>query len=249
MAAVSYLNTVPLVWGMMQGEQKDLFDLQYCVPSECADRLRNGTADIGIVPVVEVARQQLYHLPGSGIACRGPVRSVLLFSKVPPAEIRSFAADTSSRTSAMLTRVILSKRYDARPEVIPMAPDLGTMLTRADAALIIGDPALLLDPEKLPYHCLDLGEEWVEMTGFPMVFAVWAGRPEVLTDEVAEAFAASAEAGVAAIDQIAIEQAPIRGLTEAMTRRYLTRHTAFILDESDYHGMKLFLKYVAEIEA
>ena len=234
---------------MMRGAQKDLFDLRYCVPSECADRLRNGTADIGIVPVVEVVRQKLYHLPGTGIACRGPVRSVLLFSKVPPTQIRSFAADIASRTSVMLTRIILAKRYDARPTVIPMAPDLDLMLAHADAALIIGDPALLLDPEKLPYHCLDLGEEWVEMTGFPMVFAVWAGKPEVLTDEVAEAFAASAKAGLDAIRQISIEQAPIRGLTEEMTRRYLTRHTAFILDESDYHGMKLFLTYVAEIEA
>jgi len=234
---------------MLEGEQKDLFDLEFCVPSECADRLRNGTADIGIVPVVEVMRQNLHHLPGTGIACRGPVRSVLLFSKVPPSEIRSFAADTSSRTSVMLTRVILSRRYDVTPQVIPMAPDLEAMLEKADAALIIGDPALLLDPEKLPYHCLDLGEEWVEMTGFPMVFAVWAGRPEVLTEDVAEAFAASAAAGVAALDELSAQQAPVRGLTLEMTRKYLTRHTAFLLDENDYHGMKLFLKYVAEMEA
>jgi chorismate dehydratase len=149
----------------------------------------------------------------------------------------------------MLTRMILAKRYGSKPEVIPMAPDLNAMLARADAALIIGDPALLLDPEKLPYHCLDLGEEWVGMTGFPMVFAVWAGRPEVLTPDVAEAFAASAAAGVAALDRIAAEQAPVRGLTEELTRRYLTLNTAFILDESDYHGMKLFLKYVAEMES
>ena len=235
---------------MMQGGQQNLFDLDFCVPSECADRLRNGSADVGIVPVVEVARQGLHYLEGSGIACRGPVRSVLLFSKVPPGEIRSFAADTSSRTSVMLTKVILARRYGGvKPLVIPMPPDLDAMLARADAALIIGDPALLLDPEKQPYHCLDLGEEWVEMTGFPMVFAVWAGRPEVLTDDVAEAFAASAAAGVADLDRIAAEQAPVRGLTEELTRRYLTRNTAFILDESDYHGMKLFLKYVVEMES
>ena len=235
---------------MLQGEQKDLFDLQFCVPSECADRLRNGAADIGIVPVVEVSRQRLHYLEGTGIACRGPVRSVLLFSKVPPGQIRSLAADTGSRTSVMLTRVILAKRYGGvKLDVIPMAPDLGAMLARADAALIIGDPALLLNPEELPYQCLDLGEEWVEMTGFPMVFAVWAGRPEALTEEVAEAFAASAEAGVAAIDRIAAEQAPVRGLTLELTRRYLTRNTAFTLDENDYHGMKLFLKYVVEMES
>ena len=235
---------------MLQGEQKDLFDLQFCVPSECAERLRHGTADIGIVPVVEVSRQRLHYLEGTGIACRGPVRSVLLFSKVPPGRIRSIAADTSSRTSVMLTRVILARRYGGvKLDVIPMAPDLDAMLARADAALIIGDPALLLDPEKLPYQCLDLGEEWVEMTGFPMVFAVWAGRPEALTEEVAAAFAASAEAGVADIDRIAAELAPVRGLTLELTRRYLTRNTAFMLDESDYHGMKLFLKYVVEMES
>src|SRR5207248_359598 len=104
-------------------------------------------------------------------ACRGPVRSILLIAKCPAPEIRTLAADTSSRTSVELARVILSRRYGAMPVRIPHAPDLPAMLRAADAALIIGDPALALDPAHLPYRVYDLGAEWVEMTGLPMVFA------------------------------------------------------------------------------
>src|SRR5690242_9592708 len=158
--AVSFLNTVPLVWGMLHGEQRDLFDLSFAIPSECANRLADGRADIGIVPAVELNRQRLYILRGTGIACRGPVRSILLISKAPFSQIRSLATDSSSRTSVMLARIILSKKYGAEPELLSHPPDLSSMLQTCDAALIIGDPALLLDPAALPYRVLDLGDEW-----------------------------------------------------------------------------------------
>src|SRR6478672_1158984 len=80
--AVSYLNTLPLVWGMLKGGQQDLFDLSFCVPAECADRLGTGAAEIGIVPCAELPRLGLSIIRGTGIACRGPVRSILLISRV-----------------------------------------------------------------------------------------------------------------------------------------------------------------------
>src|SRR5258708_5877983 len=161
---------------MLHGEQSDTFDLSFCLPSECADRLQDGRADIGIVPAIELARQDLVITADTGIVCRGPVRSILLISKAPFEKVRSVAADSSSRTSVALTEIILRKKYGAEPVMLPSAPDLAAMLEDCDAALIIGDPALRIDPSQLPYRVLDLGAEWTGMTGLPLVFGVWGGR-------------------------------------------------------------------------
>ena len=155
--AVSYLNTVPLVWGMLHGRQKGLFDLLFRVPAECADLLAAREVDVGILPCFELLRQDLGTVPGVGIACRGPVRSILLISKCPLGQIRTLAGDSSSRTSVALARILLERRYGAVPRVIPFAPDLTAMLDAADAALVIGDPALRIDPAGLPYEVEGLG--------------------------------------------------------------------------------------------
>ena len=172
---------------MLHGPQQGLFDLDFRIPSGCADDMAAGAADIGLIPSFELTRQDLEVIPGPGIACRGPVRSILLISSRPAPEIRTLAADSSSRTSAELVRIVLERRFGAAPESISHPPDLEAMLRIADAALIIGDPALRIDPARLPYHVYDLGGEWVEMTGLPMVFAVWAGRQGVVSPEVAYA--------------------------------------------------------------
>ena len=161
---------------MLHGDQRGIYDLSFAIPSECADRLADGRADIGIVPAVELNRQKLNIICGSGIASRGPVRSILLISKVPLSQIRTLATDSSSRTSVALSQIILERKYAVQPQVISLAPDLSSMLSRCDAALVIGDPALAIDPLHVPYRVLDLGDEWTSMTGLPMVFAVWAAR-------------------------------------------------------------------------
>jgi chorismate dehydratase len=247
--AVSYLNTLPLVWGMLKGEQQDLFDLNFCVPAECADRLGNGDAEIGIVPCAELPRLGLAIIRGTGIACRGPVRSILLISRVPPSEIRTLATDSGSRTSVMLARILLAKKYQAEPKLISMAPDLGSMLEVADAALIIGDPALHLDPAAIPFHVLDLGTEWVEMTGLPMVFAVWAGSKAVITPELERAFAASCQYGLKHLPEIAAQGGPERGISEALALEYFQRNIVFKLGEEEYRGLDLFLQYAAELDS
>src|SRR5438552_10889942 len=145
-SVVSYLNTVSLVWGMLHGDQRDLFDLSFAIPSECADRLADGRADIGIVPSVELNRQKLAIIRGTGIACRGPVRSILLISKVPFGEIRTLATDSSSRTSVALSRIVLARKYGVEPRLSSQRPHLAEMLEHCDAALIIGDAALVLNP-------------------------------------------------------------------------------------------------------
>jgi predicted solute-binding protein len=233
---------------MLHGPQKGLFDLEFRIPSECADRMASGAADVGIVPCFELSRQNLEIIPGAGIACHGPVRSILLISRRPAAEIRTLAVDTSSRTSVQLARVILERRYGAEYTAIPHAPDLDAMLRVADAALIIGDPALRLDPERLPYEVHDLGQEWVEMTGLPMVFAVWAARAGVVTAEVVEAFRGSCGYGLSRMGEIVAAESARLGFAPALVRDYLTRHIVHQLGPREYEGMALFLHFARERE-
>ena len=228
---------------MLHGGQRGLFDLDFRVPSGCADQLAAGAADIGIVPSFELTRQDLEVIPGAGIACHGPVRSILLISSRPAGEIGTLAVDSSSRTSVELVRVILERRYGADPECVVHAPDLEAMLRIADAALIIGDPALRIDPERLPYHVYDLGAEWVEMTGLPMVFAVWAGHKGVVTPEIAAAFRESCRYGCERVEEIVASEAARREFAPALVREYLTRHIVHELGPRDYEGMELFLDY------
>ncbi len=244
MSAVSYLNTVPLVWGMLHGPQRGCFDLDFRLPAGCADQLAAGEADIGIVPAFELTRQDLDILPGAGIASRGPVRSILLISRCPAEQIRILAADDSSRTSVQLARVVLSRRFGAQPRIVPQAPVLDAMLASADAALIIGDPALRIDPAAFPLHVYDiydLGAEWTAMTGRPMVFAVWAARKGIATPELAEAFLASCRYGRARLEDIVAAEAPARGFPATLVRDYLTRHIVHELGPADYEGMREFL--------
>lgn len=251
LAAVSYLNTVPLVWGMTHGPQRDHFRLRFGVPSACARMIEAGEADLGIVPVAEVWRNGWETAPGCGIACRGAVRSILLVARRPWDEIRTLAADAGSRSSVLLSRIVLSRRYGARPEVREMAPDLGAMLEACDAALLIGDAALRAEPEALAEPWLDLGEEWFRMTGLPMVFATWSGPREAVArfgaGRLAEGLAGSLAFGRENLDAIVKAESEARGFAPELVRRYLTRHIRFDLGPEELAGREAYLRYAEEL--
>jgi predicted solute-binding protein len=239
--AVSFLNTCPLVWGLQHGPQEGAFDLFFEIPSVCADRLAAGTADIGLIPVIEAKRQGLEFAPGLGIACDGPVRSILLISHLPASEIRTVAADASSRTSVALAKIILRDRFGVNPRMVSHPPELETMLQSADAALVIGDAALRFHPDELPYHVYDLGQEWKWMTGLPMVFAVWAARPGVIGPEVVRVLHDSYCFGKGRIDEIVRQESVRRGFAENLVRQYLTHYIHFELTSEFERGMRRFL--------
>jgi len=203
--------------------------------------LAEGSAEIGLVPVIEAKRQGLDMVPGVGIACNGPVRSILLVSHVPAPEIRTIAVDCSSRTSVALTELVLRERFGVSPQMIPHGPQLKAMLESADAGLLIGDPALRFHPDELPYHVYDLGQEWKWMTGLPMVFAVWAAKPEVIHPEVVSILQASSRFGQQSMEQIIAEESPRRGFSEELVRQYLTHYIHFDLTAEYERGMKRFL--------
>ena len=231
------------MWGLLHGPQQGAFDLSFRLPAVCADEVAAGRADIGIIPAVELNSHDYGQVAGLGIASRGPVRSILLVTRKPLAEIRTLAADTSSRTSVQLARIILERRYGARPRIIAHAPDLDRMLASADAALIIGDPALRIDPAALAYPSYDLGTEWTEMTGLPMVFAVWAGPKEMIRPDVEAIFQASHAHGRRHIEDIIRMDAVPRGLSPEIARAYLTRHIICELDAAECEGLALYLSY------
>ena len=247
-SAVSYLNTWPLVWGFLHGPQRGLFNFRFDLPVHCAQALEEGKADIGLVPCAELDRLELDFLTDLGIACHGPVRSILLVSRTPFREIRTLAVDSSSRTSVALTRILLAECYGCRPLATPLAPTLDEMLAENDAALIIGDPALHIEPDALPYHTLDLGAKWVEWTGLPMVFAVWAGRTEFLTKEVAAAFRASYDWGREHVEEMVERAAGERGFRKELARQYFTGHIVYPLAAPDLAGLALFRKLAHNLE-
>ncbi|HWE48467.1 MAG TPA: menaquinone biosynthesis protein, partial [Bryobacteraceae bacterium] len=240
--AVSYLNTVPLVWGMLHGPQKSSVHLSFSIPSVCAQQVEDNTIQAGLVPVAEVARQGLEIVTGVGIACLGAVRSILLVSRAPLREIKTLAADSSSRTSVQLARVILRERYGVEPAIHPESPDLESMLAGADSALIIGDPALRIDPEKIDYECLDLGAEWHALTGLPMVFAAWAGKPGLSLKPLSEITRGSYEFGKDRLNEIVQAEYARRGITRELAGRYLGEYIRFEIGAAEQKGLDAFLE-------
>jgi chorismate dehydratase len=247
--AVSYLNTVPLVWGFLHNPAlQSVFDLCFALPSVCADQLASGEAQIGIVPAIEVLRQKLDYFRGTGISSDGLVRSILLISKVPFSEIKTLATDSGSRTSVMLSRIILAEKFGVEPKVISHPPDLAPMLGIADAALLIGDAALRVDPATLPFETLDLGDEWTKMTGLPMVFAVWAGRKEIVHEPYGQALIDSCRYGLSHMDDIVRAETAGRHFPEALVREYLTRHIVFEFTDRHYAGLEEYWKRAAALD-
>jgi chorismate dehydratase len=246
LSVVQYLNTVPLIWGMLRGRQRDQFELQLTIPSGCADAIAQRRADVGIVPTIEYQRMEgVEILPGMSIASKFEVKSVVLLSKMPLDKVQSVALDQSSRTSAALVRILMEKFYSRQVNYLPAPPDPGEMLRRADAALLIGDPALAYHAPNVQVH--DLAREWRKFTGLPFVFAVWMGQSSASLSAVRADFAASRDYGLDHIDDIAAEYAPKLGLTPSFVRVYLTRNIDYSLDEENLQGLKLFYKLAHEV--
>ena len=244
LSVVQYLNTVPLIWGMLHGEQRGKFELQLTVPSGCADAVARRQADVGIVPSIEYQRLDgIAILPGMSIASKSEVKSVLLLSRLPLDQVRSVALDESSRTSAALVRILMEKFYSRRVRFSPAPPDAGEMLRHADAALLIGDPALTYGG---PAAIYDLANEWKKFTGLPFVFAVWMGHCGSSLYGWHTEFAHSLDFGLAHIDDIAAEYGPKLGITPWAVKVYLTQNIDYSLDEENLQGLKLFYKLARE---
>ena len=245
LGAVSYLNTRPLVYGLAQ--QTDRFSLRFDVPARCADLLHANEVDLGLIPSIEYAGREYRIVPGVSIASDGPVESVALFSTAPTDRIRSIAVDTSSRTSVALLRVLCGRWFEIAPQMVAMAPDLERMVQRCDAALVIGDNALFAEHQKLGLTKVDLGEEWIGMTGLPFVYAFWAGRPGAVSAGDVAALNEARDMGLTATAAIGRELYPDDPESAARADLYLRENVKYALGERETAGLQRFYELAAEV--
>jgi len=269
---VQYLNTAPLVWGFTNGPLSGKYDLSFTVPSQCAEALRTGAADIAIIPAIEYQRiPDLVVLPNLAIASQNRVRSLLIVAKKPIEQVRSLALDRSSRSTQALTRILAAEHWKIDPEFFEAEPDLRAMLANADAALLIGDPALRISiaiekkstvsPQGRAicqaatlgitsadiFHVYDVVGEWHKLTSLPAVMAVWAARPEVLTSQVLADFAASRDFGLTQIAAITLDAARELELPQQALESYLRHNIDFSLGEENRRGLERYFQEAAKL--
>jgi chorismate dehydratase len=261
-AAIGFLNPAPLMWDFEHPPLSDALAKRYRIdrmtPAECAARLADGRADIGLIPIAALASTPgLRILPGCTIASKSRVRSLLLVHRAsqPLTAVRSVAADTASRTTIAYARIMFHKWGNGGVPFLPLAADLDLMFDRADAAILIGDPALLALEERFNRYertgeelvYLDLAREWRALTGLAFVSAVWGMASSGPLDEsVVEDFVRSREHGLENIDAIVAEWSRQFPIPEDTIRTYLTTNIHYALDEECVEGMKGFFQIAAE---
>ncbi|MBI2844600.1 MAG: menaquinone biosynthesis protein [Armatimonadetes bacterium] len=239
LGCLPYLNVKPLVYPFEHGRLPEGWDLVYATPAILARMLSEGRVDAAPVSSFAcLANPHLSIVPDVCIASEGPVQSVLMLSKVEIRQIRTVAIDTSSLTGRALLAVVLSESYGIEPLFVACAPDLDKMLAESDAALIIGNPAMLADRSGL--HVLDLGEEWLKLTGLPAVFAVWAGPAESITRQLIQTLLVARVDGMERAGQIAAEESPRLGLQIEMCEDYLTRVIRYELGHREIESLRVF---------
>lgn len=246
LGAVEYLNARPLVYGLEH--RADRFDIRFETPARCAALLHAGEVDLGIVPSIEYLRGDRYvAVPGAAIGSDGPVASVALFSKGPIERVRRVALDASSRTSVALFQVLCARHFGIGPAVEMMAPDPGHMLARCDAALLIGDAALLFDHVSAGVEKTDLGLAWKAYSGLPFVFAFWFGRPGPITASDVVLLGEACRQGVAHADEVARRHFPGDPAGAAAGARYLRDNVSFRFAEQELAGLTRFYRDASEL--
>lgn len=269
---VQYLNTAPLVWGFTNGPLQGKYDLFFTVPSQCAEDLRAGRADVAIIPAIEYQRiPGLVILPDMAIASKNQVRSLLIVAKKPIEQVKTFALDRSSRSTQALTRILCAEKWKIAPEFFEALPDMAEMLQQADAALLIGDPALRiavgLEKDSWPgvpgqtvcqaatlgitnselLYVYDVVGEWQALTGLPAVLAVWAARREVAAPEVTADFIASRDFGISHVGEISFHAAQDLELPQRTLESYLRKNIDYSLDPENRRGLELYFEYAAKL--
>ena len=244
--AVSYLNTKPLIHGL-----KDALgpgdSLTLNLPSRLAAQLDSGELDVALIPSVEFFRGSGYQLVSdAAIACRGPVWSVRLVSRVPVRKIRRLALDEGSRTSAAMVRILLWEMYRLKPETSVLSMEQSPESVDADAVLIIGDRAM--HPERGVYNEIwDLGDRWCRHTEMPFVFAMWVARDGIDADHLAPVFESCRDSGVDAMESIARTYAAAHGLTNEDLHRYFAENLHFRLGTAERGGLERFRRGCQEL--
>lgn len=258
LAAVSFLNTIPLIDRFMQpGDER--VELSRALPSRLGGMLASGEADVALLPVVEIFRGASGGmLPGTGIACRGNVDSVKMFHGGDPADLKTVAVDRGSRTSVALLRILLEEQFGIRPLFTEVEPQIDWRPAAGEGALVIGDRCFEFEKElrvagDAEVSGYDLGGAWRQLTGLPFVFAAWAAAPDfpekagrenlrTLIDLLTEA----RDHGLAHLEEIVSREAAAgrlghRGEATVEALDYYFRHSLqYVLGEEEMAGLRRF---------
>lgn len=259
--AVSYLNTKPLIHSLPE-QLGGAGSLTLDLPSRLADGLRRSELDVALIPSVEYFRGDRYEVvSNAAIACRGPVWSVRLLSRVPVPQIKRLALDEGSRTSAAMVRVLLWEMHGLKPEAVCLRIDQTPEQVDADAIMLIGDRAM--HPAPGVYREIwDLGDRWCRWTELPFVFAMWVARPGVWDDKsderaggstrldrptLAGMLEASRDDGLEHMEQIAADESATHGLTKEDLHRYFAENLYFRLGPGERLGLEAFQNRAAAL--
>lgn len=242
--AVSYYNTLPLIYGIQHSGLLNDFSLELAVPSACATKLSSGEADLSLVPVGALSDFPEFHIVGNHcIGANGDVKTVLLLTNSPIEQIHTIYLDTDSRTSVNLVKVLASKLWKIQVKWVSLnGKDLGT-LSNGEGVVLIGDKTF--KARQLFSYAFDLAGEWFRLTGLPFVFAAWIAVKE-LPAEFSKAFESALEWGVLHIES-SVKLARNLMITEDELIHYLRHDISFHLNEAKRKGMALFLEYLKEL--
>lgn len=253
---IQFLNCLPLYYGLVNNGTILDIDLTKGTPTELNRWLVEGKLDISPISAIEYARNasELVLLPKLTVSSDGKVGSILLASKVPVEELgtASVALTNTSRTSQVLVKIILKVKYGVEPTYFECPPDLASMLLEADAALLIGDPALRARHEAKNLYLYDLGSEWKELTGRRMVYAVWAARRDYagrypnLVADVYRGFLSSMAYSVANVASIATDAARWEPFNATLLEEYFLS-LKFDLNEEYQEDFLFFLARAKEL--
>jgi chorismate dehydratase len=236
--AVQYLNARPLTFCLSQFAPR--VQLIFDLPSRLSDALKAGELDVAMIPSIEYFRHPGYTIISDAcIACRGPVRSVKLFSRVPAQHIRTLALDEGSRTSAALIRILLKEEFNLDPEISSLPIGANAEDYPADAILLIGDRGISFNHGQYDF-VWDLGEHWMQWTGLPFVFAMWIARPGVDLQGFDKLLSAARDEGVKRLPEIARLESANGLISEHDCLVYLRDHLHFYFGRQELQGLELF---------
>lgn len=236
--AVKYLNARPLIYCLRKVAPQ--VELVVDVPSRLAVSLSRGELDVAMIPSIEYFRGTGYSIISDAcIACRGPVLSVKLFSRVPMNSIRTLALDEGSRTSAALVQILLKEEYDLLPQISSLPIGASEKDTKADAVLLIGDRGIASNNGRFDYEW-DLGREWMRWTGLPFVFAMWIARSGIALLGFDKLLSIARDEGLKHIAEMSREEAANGWISEQDSQIYLRDHLHFYFGPEERQGLDLF---------
>lgn len=238
--AVSYLNTKPFLYGLLNNPIQHKIDISLDIPSVCAEKLKSGEADLGLVPVAVIPHLDTPHiLSDYCIGAVGAVKTVAIFSNSPIHEVKELILDYHSRTSVELAKILLAKYWKVQPKFTPATPGFEKTLKTGQAAVVIGDRTIeLFDFYKYHY---DLGEAWMNYTGLPFVFAAWVSNKPLAASFINQ-FNKALKSGLDHIPQlIYLLPTPVKNFD---LEKYFNQYISYTLDGEKRKALALFLKEI-----